>query len=219
MGAQKPSPAEIESVICSLTSVHSARVVADKGNEIQEIHVLTDASRSPKQLVRDVESALQAQFGLELDHKKVSIAQTQNGKSTEKSKSTDSARLKLSDVFIALNGSQAEALVRLRMNGSSFEGQATGHSSSHSQFRLIASATLKAIEGKAGEEVALVLEDLNAAVNLSGHTVVVVFVNMIGPKGEEQLTGSAIVKQDIWKAVVNATLDAVNRRLGMICEQ
>jgi len=44
--------------------------------------------------------------------------------------------------------------------------------------------------------------------------VVMVGVNYISERGEELLVGSAVVKQDYWRAVVNATLDAVNRRLG-----
>ena len=211
MGAQKVSATDIEAVICSLTNVNSARVVMTEDGTIREIHVLTDSSRSPKQLVRDVESALQAQFALELDHKKVSIAQTQNGKQP---KFADS-RLKFSDVSISLNGMQAQAAVRLKINGATFEGQASGHSSSHSQLRLISTATLKAVEGWGGEHLALVLEDINPSVNLSGQTLVVVFVNMITPKGEDLLSGSAVMKQDLWKAVVNATLDAVNRRLSV----
>jgi hypothetical protein len=215
MGApQQVSAADIESVIRSLTCVQSVRVVTGKGDAIEEIHVLTDSSRAPKQLVRDVESALMAEFGLELDHKKVSIAQTQNGK---RSRFVES-RLKLSDVSISLNGTQAGAAVRLACNGT-YMGQASGHSAGHGQLRLIATATLQAIQSRGGPDTALVLDDLNPSVNLSGQTVVVVSVNMIGPRGEELLIGSAMVKQDLWKAVVNATLDAINRRLGIIREQ
>lgn len=216
MAVQKQvSAAEIESVIRSLTSVQSTRVVVGKAGGIEEIHVLAEADRSPKQLVRDVESALMAQFGLELDHKKVSVAQTSNGKHAR----SPETRLKLSDVSISLNETQAEAVVRLRLNGDTYCGQSSGHSSGHGQLRLIATATLHAIESRAGEGSALVLEDLNASLTLSGHSVVVVLVNMISPRGEDLLTGSAIVRQDLWKAVVNATLDAVNRRLGIIGEQ
>ena len=215
MGAQRVSAADIEAVIRSLTNVNSTRVVVGDDGSIREIHVLTDSSRTPKQLVRDVESALQAQFGLELDHKKVSIAQTQNGKQPRFADS----RLKFSDVSISLNGIQAQAAVRLKMNGQTFEGQASGPSSGHGQIRLISSATLKAVESWGGGGIALVLEDINPSVTLSGQTLVVVFVNMITPKGEDLLSGSAVMKQDLWKAVVNATLDAVNLRLGTIREQ
>ena len=214
MGAQKVSAADIEAVIRSLTNISSTRVVMTDDGTIREIHVLTDSSRAPKQLVRDVESALMAQFGLELDHKKVSIAQTRNGKQP---KFADS-RLKFSDVSISLNGMQAHAEVRLKAKGETFEGQASGPSSSHGQIRLISTATLKAVESWGAGQIALVLEDINPSVTLSGQTLVVVFVNMITPKGEDLLSGSAVMKQDLWKAVVNATLDAVNRRLGTIAE-
>ena len=213
--ANKVSAADIESVLHSLTSIQSARVVLAKGGAIEEIHVLAEAERAPKQVVRDVESALMAQFNIELDHKKVSIAQTSNGGRPRAA----GDRLKLSDVAISLNGTQAEAVVRLKVNGNMYSGQASGHSSSHSQLRLIANATLQAVESRGGPGVALVLEDINPSVSLSGQDVAVVLVNMISPRGEDVLAGSAVVKQDLWKAVVNATLDAVNRRLGIIGEQ
>jgi len=215
MGTQrKPSASEIESVIRSLTHVISARVVMGKTGEIEEIHVLTESSRAPKQMVRDVESALMAQFGMELDHKKVSIAQTQDGKKFR----YDIGRLKFSEVSISLNGARAEAIVHLKKDGEICTGKSSGHSSSHSQLRLIATATLRAVENIEGADGTFVLEDVDASVTLSGRNVVVVLVNMITPRGEDQLVGSAIVKQDLWKAVVNATLDAVNRRLGLMPE-
>jgi len=211
MGApQQASAADIESVIRSLINVGSVRVVMDKGGAIEEIHVLTDSSRAPKQLVRDVESALMAHFGIEFDHKKISVAQTRNGKQFGFAE----GRLRFADVFISLNGARVEAVVHLNNNGETYTGTASGHSSSHNQLRLIGTATLRAAENCQGSDGTLVLEDLNASVNLSGRNVVVVSVNMITPRGEDLLVGSAIVKQDLWKAVVNATLDAINRRLA-----
>lgn len=216
MGApERVSAADIESVIRSLIDVSSARVVNGKNGTIEEVHVLADSSRSPKQVVRDVESALMAQFGIELDHKKISVAQTRNGKEPRFGEN----RLKFSDVSISLNGMQAEAVVRLEANGQTYKGQASGHSSSHNQLRLISTATLQAVQSWGGSDTALVLEDVNATINLSGQNIVVLFVNMITSRGEDLLSGSAVVKQDLWKAVVNATLNAVNRRLGIIGEQ
>ena len=210
---RQASAADIESLIRSLTSITSARVVtAGKDGDIQEIHVLTDSSRSPKQVVRDVESALLAEFDMELDHKKISVAQTRDGKQFR----FGDGRLKVSDVFISLNGAKAEATVNLSNNGQTYSGTAAGHSSSQNQLRLIATATLRAAENCQESDGTLMLEDLNASMNLTGRNVVVVCVNMITRRGEELLTGSAMVKQDSWKAVVNATLDAVNRRLGPV---
>lgn len=213
-GPHHVSATEIESVIRSLTNVISARVITGRAGAIDEIHVLTDSGRVPKQVVRDVESALMAQFNIELDHKKVSVAQTQNGKCIR----FGETRLKFSDVSISLNGARAEAVVHLKNNNDIYTGNASGHSSSHNQLRLIATATLRAVENCQGSDGSLVLEDLTADVSLSGRNIVVVFVSMITPRGEDFLTGSAIVKQDLWKAVVNATLDSVNRRLSALTD-
>ena len=65
-----------ETLLGSLTGVVSVRVVARPGGHIDEIHVLTTDEVSPKQTVRNVESALQAHFNLEVDHRKISVAQT-----------------------------------------------------------------------------------------------------------------------------------------------
>lgn len=60
----------------SLTSVISVRVVSRPGGGVDEVHVLTTTEVTPKQTVRNVESALLAQFDLAVDHRKISVAQT-----------------------------------------------------------------------------------------------------------------------------------------------
>src|SRR5207245_11356576 len=65
-----------ENLIASLTGVLSARVVVTPLGEVSEIHVLTMSDVQPKQVVRNIESALMAQLGLKIDHRKISVAQT-----------------------------------------------------------------------------------------------------------------------------------------------
>ncbi|MCJ7806863.1 MAG: hypothetical protein MUP57_04880, partial [Clostridia bacterium] len=65
---------EIESIISQIQGVSSGRLVCQDG-DIVEIHVLADKTRSPKQVVRDIESAVLIKLGLELDHKRISVAQ------------------------------------------------------------------------------------------------------------------------------------------------
>lgn len=204
------SAAEIEAVIRHLRGVISSRVVTGSTGEVEEIHVLTEGARVPKQVVRDIESALMAELGLEIDHKKVSVAQVQ-----EPGERFHQARLKFSQVSLSLNGSSAEATVRLVKDEDVFSGVADGQSSSHGQMRIIANATLRAVEDSGAHEGSMVIEDIQT-VNMSGRNVVVMLINMTTDRGEEYLTGSAVVKQDLWKAVVNASLDAVNRRLSVM---
>lgn len=198
---------DIEAIVCRLKDVIAVSVVPDSHGDIAEIHVLTGSSRPPKQVVRDVESAIMARLGVAIDHKKISVAQV-----SDSSPKVDHSRLKFSDVSISLNGSKTEATVRLAKDGAIYAGTADGMSSPAAQMKLIANATLRAIADSGLMHSEIMLEDVSE-VNLGGKRVVAVLVNMAADRGEEFLTGIAVIKQDVWKGVVNATLDAVNRRL------
>lgn len=200
---------DIEALVCRLKGIIAVSVVPDSNGGISEVHVLAGSSRSPKQVVRDVESAVMARLGVPLDHKKISVAQVEDG-----SPRHDHSRLKFSDVSIAFNGSRTEATVRLTKDAIVFSGTANGTTSPNAQMKLIASATLRAIEEFGVPDANLVLEDASEVL-AGGKRIALVLVNLAGDRGEEFLTGSAVMKQDVWKGVVNATLDAVNRRLCM----
>lgn len=204
---------EIESVVCRLKGIIAVSVVPDSSGGISEVHVLAGSSRSPKQVVRDVESAVMARLGVTIDHKKISVAQVNEG-----SARYDHSRLRFSDVSIAFNGSRTEATVRLTKDAIVFSGSANGTTSPNAQMKLIANATLRAIEESGLSDAALVLEDA-CEVLIAGKKAALVLVNVAGERGEDFLTGSAVMKQDVWKGVVNATLDAVNRRLCLAQEK
>lgn len=61
-------------LIDKLAGIIKSHIVIND-EEITEIHVLSDTSRSPKQLARDIQSALMVRFGVNVDHKLISIAQ------------------------------------------------------------------------------------------------------------------------------------------------
>src|SRR5260221_899671 len=76
---QNPDPwgiKRVENLITALTGVLSARVVVTPLGEVSEVHVLTRSDIQPKQVVRNIESALMAQLGFKIDHRKISVAQT-----------------------------------------------------------------------------------------------------------------------------------------------
>ncbi len=66
----------VENLITTLTGILSARVVTTPLGEVSEVHVLTRSDIQPKQVVRNIESALMAQLGFKIDHRKISVAQT-----------------------------------------------------------------------------------------------------------------------------------------------
>ena len=65
-----------EELISTLPGVLSVRIVPSDSGAIDEIHVLTTNEIVPKNMVRNIESALMAQLGLRINHRKVSIAQS-----------------------------------------------------------------------------------------------------------------------------------------------
>lgn len=65
-----------EELLLTLPGVISARIVADTTGAVEEIHVLTTDAVSPKQTVRNIESALIAHLGMRVSHKKISVAMT-----------------------------------------------------------------------------------------------------------------------------------------------
>src|SRR5260370_27550935 len=78
-GAGTPDPwgmKRVENLITTLTGILSARVVTTPLGEVSEVHVLTRSDMQPKQVVRNIESALMAQLGFKIDHRKISVAQT-----------------------------------------------------------------------------------------------------------------------------------------------
>jgi hypothetical protein len=61
-------------LLTTLPGILSAKIVASDNGGVDEIHVLTTAEYTPKQTVRNIESALIAHLGMRVDHRKISVA-------------------------------------------------------------------------------------------------------------------------------------------------
>jgi hypothetical protein len=69
-----------EELLSTLPGVIAARIIASDTGAVDEIHILTSSDVQPKATVRNVESALIAHLGMRVDHRKISVATTQEGK-------------------------------------------------------------------------------------------------------------------------------------------
>jgi len=67
-------------LILTLPGVISARIIAGDSGAIDQIHVLTTSELTPKQMVRNIESALIAHLAMRIDHRKISVATTSETK-------------------------------------------------------------------------------------------------------------------------------------------
>ena len=202
---------EIEAVLRRLRGVVAIRVACDATGAIGEIHAVAEANRPAKMLVRDIESALRAHWNLPLNRNKISVAQFQQGQATTLPK----ARLRLvsAGVTVLPNG-EHEATVTLRPSDSADEGHSAA-ARDPDRTRALAAATVRAVEMCHQVTNRLRLADI-VAVSLAGHAAFLVLVILQTDKGDDLLTGSALRRSDADRAVVAATLDAVNRRLSAL---
>lgn len=207
------SISEIENTIRRLRSVVSARVSGNERGEIEEIHVVADDSRHPKQVGRDIESLLLSELGLRVDHRKISIAQLRDSMLTP-----TEARLKFLTIDLSVDRAELEVKVSLGVGEDIFSGMARS-SRQETQLHTIAEATCSAVTtfmqcavdpAFTGIEVRSVMR--STAPNVG--EIVTVAIRLPGPRGEEALIGSSLVKESVWQAAAYATLDAVNRRIA-----
>ena len=163
-----------EELILTLPGVISARIIAGDSGAIDQIHVLTTSELTPKQMVRNIESALIAHLAMRIDHRKISVATTnetkpklldpeakpsvapspppqsrdereQSGNPTPRT-GPFARRLYFEDVEV--RGSRSKGLscrVTLRKGNASFIGEALGIEGDRSRVELAARATLLAI--------------------------------------------------------------------------
>lgn len=209
---------DVERIVTRLRGVTSARVVTDERGAITEIHVVTDESRHPKQVSRDIESVLLSELGVRIDHRIVSIAQIRGGREI-----MPEVRLKFLGIDYSMDRTTARARVTVGSGDDSFAGVASATISPElDQEKLVARAALEAVEeflrasGAVNGAPLFELRDF-AKLTATSQPVMVATVRMLGTRRDEDLLGSALVRDDPWRASVCAVLDALNRRLPSLC--
>jgi hypothetical protein len=218
---------DVERAIAGLKDVSSARIITDSEGGILEIHVVSDAARSAKQVARDVESMLVAKLGVPIDHRKISVAQVDgegeqergHRPAPEKTKPARGIYLAPDDQrieFVGVSLAQANGIAQVRVELSRDEiatvAQASAADSLDSVNRIVAEATLEAIQRffvDGGQFTVTAVEKTT----LGGKPIMAVSVDHVSDRNEHTLTGACPVNGDVQRAVALATLDAVNRFL------
>ncbi len=202
--------ADCENLIRQIRDVISVNIVSGPNKEIEEIHVLAEETRNPKQIVRDIETLFRVEYGLDLDHKKISVVQLRK----DQQNTMNEKRLKFSSINLNLQGNMMEAQVELSSAKKSCRGQKAGVFSRHNRLRLVAEAVLQAVGGFLGEDCSIVLDEISQF-NLSGRQITCVALTLVRSAQEDCLVGCALVRQDEKDAVVRAVLSALNRRVSI----
>ncbi|HEX9580524.1 MAG TPA: hypothetical protein VF970_05400 [Gemmatimonadales bacterium] len=219
-GPPQPDPWGIkraENLISSLTGVLSARVVVSPLGEVTEIHVLTLSDVQAKQVVRNIESALMAQLGLKIDHRKISVAQTADVRPIQQLQD-DAVRSRAMRRVVTFKGLEVRPAdrpqrvmisVRLAFEDREHESKEMGTDTPRNRVETAARAA------------AACLDELLAdnSIALEGATIIEAFerrfvmaaVHGLGGREAQLLTGTCEIRESAERSAVLAVLDATNR--------
>lgn len=216
-----------EELILSLTGVVSARITATESGSVDAIHVLVTGETPAKQVVRNVESALMAQLGLRVDHRKISVAATSK-------RQTPAEGVPMAEVQVVTPGRASRAVyfedvevrgsrvrgvtckVTLRIGTEHFAGEAEEQTQTDKRrVDVSARAALMALSlaGPTGG-----IFSLEGAKVITAFEREFVFAAVMARSGREQvlLTGSAELRDSAETAAVLAVLDATNRWMATL---
>src|SRR6476469_4608048 len=206
-----------ENLLTSLEGILSARVVTTPLGEVSEVHILAQAGLQPKQLVRNIESALLAQLGLKIDHRKISIAQTADMKPIE-ALEREAVRDKVLQRTVLFENLAAgpsrrqhriSISVTLSYRGQTETAEEEAADTPRSRVEAAAKAAVSVLD-RLLKDSSLALE---GAKIVEGFDREFAFVAVQGLGGRETLllSGTAEIKESAERAAVFAVLDATNR--------
>lgn len=197
---------DIKTLICKLPDIKYCSVVCSASNEVEEIHVLTAINKNVRQLVRDIQSAINAKFRINIDYKVISIAQINESDFKE-------TRLKLHGISVENVDNSVEAIVTLKFDDKLFEGKSRRVKSRNNKFKAVAEATILALEGYLNIGQVFYLEDIKAIV-IANREVSMCVIGFAFAGNEELLSGCSIINADENESVVKAVLSAINRKIS-----
>lgn len=206
-----------ENLITSLTGILSARVVVTPQGEVSEIHVLTQNDVLPKQVVRNIESALMAQLGLKIDHRKISVAQTADVRPIEQLQN-DAVRVRANKRVVSFKGLDVRpadraqrVVVRVKLAFDDREAEAEEMGTDTQRNRVEAAARAAATcldellpDNSIALEGAMIVEAFE-------RKLVMVAVHGLGGREAQLLTGTCEIRESAERSAVLAVLDATNR--------
>ena len=206
-----------ENLLTSLEGILSARVVTTPLGEVSEVHVLAQSGLAPKQLVRNIESALLAQLGLKIDHRKISIAQTADVKPIE-ALERDAVRERVlqravlfENLTVAPGRRPHRIMISVTLSYRDHTESAEEESSDTPRNRVEAAAKASVtVLDRLLKDSSLALEGAKI-VEAFDREFAFVAVQGLGGRETLLLSGTAEIKESAERAAVFAVLDATNR--------
>jgi hypothetical protein len=230
--------AEIEALISALHGVMATSVVLDEAGHVDEIHVLAEQRMHPKQMVRNIESALSAGLGILVDRRAISVAQVRaehhgsvveaispdphspgqdpwdEALPAEPEPEPEHAGAVGRFIFMGYDARtrpdlEATCRVSIRLGNSVFSGSASGPSTQLGRAQAAAAAVFAAI-ATATASSSIGLEGVTL-VESHGRTYILVAAHVAAGRTSVPLTGVAALQKSPEEAAILAALQATNR--------
>ena len=205
---------EVERALAGLSGMVAVRLVPGFERPIDELHALVVEDRTPKQVVRDVQSLLYTRFDLSIDHRVISVVQlSEDDPLTNVDAEAAPARVALTRVSITQSASDASvSVVVTDSDGVEHVGTTASEVSPAGQRMAAGTATIQAVDDVLAPATTLTLSGLDQ-VRCGGVDVMLAVVEVRAARTMLTLTGSAVVRRGEIDAAARAVLDGLNRVL------
>ena len=202
----------IEDSISCIDGIINVKIVGE-GSNITEIHVLSNRSKGPKLLVRDIETLIKARFGVEIDHKKISVVSFDLEEPSHETAVTQERPI-LWGVGWKKTGDNFQADVEIKLVDKVYRSCLTSKAwDQRERCSLVAQAVIDCMN----QIVATPLFSLRGVTvhNYCEFDVAVCLVDYRNfGKAEGTLIGTALLRDEIYETVARSALDAVNRKVN-----
>ncbi|HEU5011736.1 MAG TPA: hypothetical protein VFT66_04265 [Roseiflexaceae bacterium] len=204
---QAVDPAAIEQLVSQVRGVLAVRVVNDEQGQIAEVHVVGTPERSPKAMVRDVESLLFVRGGVRVSHRKISLVQLEEGRMQ-----AEPLRLQLVKIT-QTDGPPTAIHVTLALGEQHIQGIGTRRPGyDDSSLVLAGYATIHALNQMIGSRGQFRVEQVQRQL-LGTLSVCLAQLSFENDEGVETFIGVSMIHENELMSAARAILDAVNRRL------
>jgi len=215
------SEAHIERLLTALAGVVSARIVRDETGRMVEVHILADHELHPKQIVRNVESALSAGLGIHIDRRIISVAQLRPDAAAEAAAAAEPIEEERADPGVgrcillgyetsSVQPFDASCSVTISAGGRQYTGTATGTATPVGRAETAARALFDALIAAIEPAESLGIEGVSI-VETNGRSFVLVSAHFVAGRAIVRLTGIAALGRSAEESGILAALQATNR--------
>ena len=228
-GADNASLRDAEDLVRSLTGVKSASVRGGAHGDLTEIRVVAESTVAPAEVVRNIQSALLARFGISVAAGKIKVtaagkqggaAGRDNGRRLAAQEAEPTVRIlsrpdprpRLEQVeFQREHPGHVRCRVTLSLDDHVVTGEAEGFEANGMSLEVAARAAVEAMRLLAGPEAAPLVLDGVSRVDIAGRDHVVAAVQARQGRMIKVLAGAAAVDDSAEYAAALAALQATNR--------